>query len=95
MTLSELAARRDDILRVAAQHGARNVRVFGSVARGTADAGSDIDFLVDFEPGRSLFDQGGLQVALQELLGKPVDVVTMAGLRHRLRSHVLTEARPL
>ena len=67
MTLEELrAGNREAILRLAAEHGARNVRVFGSVARGDGDAESDIDFLVDLEPGRSLFDLGGLRARIRE-----------------------------
>jgi len=93
MTLEELrTVRRGEILRLAAQYGARNVRVFGSVARGEDDERSDIDFLVDLEPGRSLFDLGGLLMALQELLGTSVDVVTERGLRPRIRERVLEEA---
>jgi len=83
---------RDQILRLAERHGARNVRIFGSVARGEAHPGSDLDLLVDLEPGRSLFDLGGLLTALQELLGRPVDVVTERGLRSRIRTRVLSEA---
>jgi uncharacterized protein len=90
-----LRERRDAILRLAAKYGARNVRVFGSVARGEADDRSDVDFLVDLEPGRSLLDQAGLLVALQELLGQPVDVVTEQGLKERIRVRVLKEAVPL
>ena len=92
MTTTELLkSRRESIIRIAASHGARNVRVFGSVARGDAREGSDIDFLVDLEPGRSLFDLGGLLMDLQELLGREVDVVTEKGLRDRIRDRVLTE----
>jgi predicted nucleotidyltransferase len=66
MTLRELrTTKRDEILRIAAGRGARNVRVFGSVARGGNDARSDIDFLVDLEPGRSLFDLSGLPIDLE------------------------------
>jgi hypothetical protein len=90
-----LRARRAEILRLAAAHGARNVRVFGSVARGEADAASDVDFLVDLEPGRSVFDLGGLLMDLQDLLGREVDVVTERGLRDRIRDRVLREAVPL
>jgi len=93
MTLEQLrTVRREEILRLAARYGARNVRVFGSVARGDADVGSDIDFLVDLEGGRSLFDLGGLLMDLQDLLGAPVDVVTEKGLRPRIRQRVLHEA---
>jgi predicted nucleotidyltransferase len=90
-----LRARRDEILRIAAKHGAHNVRVFGSVARGEADENSDVDFLVALEPGRSLFDLGGLQYDLQAVLGCPVDVVTERGLKARIRDRVLKEAVPL
>ncbi len=96
MTLDTLITnRREDIRRVAARHGARNVRIFGSRARGDADERSDVDFLVDLEPGRSLFDLGGLQFDLERLLGCAVDVVTEKGLRERIRSRVLEEAVPL
>jgi hypothetical protein len=87
-----LQAKREEILRIAAQHGARNVRVFGSVARGEADEASDIDFLVELEPGRTLFDLGGLLMDLRELLGREVDVATERGLKPRIRERVLREA---
>jgi predicted nucleotidyltransferase len=80
---------------VAAAHGAHNVRVFGSVARGDADEASDVDFLVDMEPDRSLLDLAGLFLALGELLGCRVDVATERGLRARLRDRVLSEATTL
>ena len=87
--------RRDEILRIAARRGARNVRVFGSVARGESDSHSDIDFLVDLEPGRSLFDLSGLLIDLEAALQAEVDVVTERGLRPRIRDRVLQEAAPL
>lgn len=87
-----LGERRKQILDAAAKYGAYNVRVFGSVARGTADAESDIDFLVDMESGRSLLDLGGLLMELQYLLGHNVDVITPGGLRRRIRERVLREA---
>ena len=90
-----LRSKRQEILKVAARHGARRLRVFGSVARGQATPGSDVDFLVEMEPGRSLFDLGGLLMDLQDLLGCPVDVVTEKGLRARIRDRVLREAVPL
>lgn len=90
-----LGPRRADILRIAALHGARNVRVFGSVARGNADEASDIDFLVELEPGRTLFDLGGLLMDLRALLGRDVDVITEPGLKARIRDRVLAEAVPL
>lgn len=87
-----LKEKREQILKIAAKHGARNVRVFGSVARGEADEKSDIDFLVELEPGRSLLDHAALLVELEELLGHRVDVVTERGLRPRVRDRVLREA---
>jgi len=86
---------RAAVLRLAAQHGARDVRVFGSVARGDAGPGSDLDLLVDFEPGRSLLDQVALTQDLEQLLGTHVDVVTEDGLYWLLRRRIMGEARPL
>lgn len=93
--LKELRQKRTEILKLAAQHGAYNVRIFGSVARDEANAASDLDFLVDLEPGRSLLDLGGLLMDLQELLQRPVDVVTESSLRPRIRERALREALPL
>ena len=87
-----LGARRDEVLRLAAKHGARNVRVFGSVARGEADATSDLDFLIELEPGRNLLDMGGLLMDLQSVLRRPVDVISEKGLRPSIRARVLREA---
>ena len=93
ITLDELRTRkRNKILRLVASHGARNVRVFGSVARGEATAESDVDFLVELEPGRNLLDLGGLQMDLQEYLKQHVDVVTERGLLPSMRERVLDEA---
>lgn len=86
-----LKANREEIMRIAARHGARNIRVFGSVARGEADEHSDIDFLVDMEQGRSLLDMGGLLMDLEALLQRRVDVVTERGLKKRIRNRVLHE----
>lgn len=90
-----LQEKRQDILRIAAQHGAYNVRVFGSVARGEASPDSDVDLLVDMEPDKSLFDVGGLLMDLQALLGREVDVVTEKGLHWYIRDRVIQEAQPL
>jgi len=90
-----LKEKREEILRIAAKYGACNVRVFGSVARGEAGEDSDIDFLVDFEPGRSLLDQAALTLDLQDLLGRKADVVTERGLYWLLRRRILKEARAL
>lgn len=90
-----IASKRAEILRLAARRGAQNVRLFGSAARGKADPESDIDFLVDLEPGRSLLDLGGLLMDLQNLLGRDVDVVTEKALHWYIRERVLEEARQL
>jgi uncharacterized protein len=87
-----LQAKREEILRIAAQYGAYNVRIFGSVARGEADEKSDIDLLVDMEPIRSLLDLAGLLVDLEELLGCKVDIVPEDSLRKRIKDRVLKEA---
>jgi uncharacterized protein len=90
-----LRERRQDILVVAAKHHATNVRVFGSVARGEATTGSDIDLLVDMEPGSSLLDQVRLRRALTERLGVEVDVITSGGLLERDRETILGDAVPI
>jgi hypothetical protein len=87
-----IKAKRADILRLAAQHGARNVRVFGSVARGEACPDSDIDVLVEIEPGRTLLDRIGLMQDLEDLLGRKVDVVTEKALHRLIRQQVLEQA---
>ena len=93
MGISEIiGSKREEIFALAAKYGASNVRIFGSVAQGTADGDSDIDFLVDLEKGRSLLDLGGLLMDLQKLLGRDVDVITPAGLRERIRNSVLNRA---
>lgn len=90
--LSDLRRRRTEILEVANARGATRVRVVGSVARGDATESSDVDFLVDLEPGRGLLDLGGLLMDLQDLLGHDVDVTTEAGLRPRVARRVLADA---
>jgi len=93
MTAAELIREnREEILRLAADRGAYDVRIFGSVARGDDGMDSDVDFLVNLEPGRSLFDLGGLLMDLQDLLGRKVDVVTEAGLHWYVRDRILAEA---
>ena len=91
----DLQNQRSQILRTAANHGARNVRVFGSAARGDDRPDSDLDLLVDMEPGRSFLDLVGLSQDLEDLLGRKVDVLTDAGVHPLLRSHILADARPL
>jgi predicted nucleotidyltransferase len=87
--------RRDEILRIAARHGARNVRVFGSVVRGEDRAGSDVDLLVEMADDRSLLDLVGLEQDLEELLARHVDVLTDHGIHPALRARIIAEARPL
>lgn len=94
-TLETLRQNKEAIERIAQRWGARNVRVFGSIARGEAGAQSDVDFLVHFDADRSLLDHGGLLMDLQELLGCEVDVVDEDAMRPRLRDRVLREAVPL
>ena len=91
----ELHKRREEIMGIAARHGARSVRVFGSAARGEERPDSDVDFLVEMEPGRSLFDMGRLLLDLQDLLGRKVDLVEPQGLHWYVRDRVLREARTL
>ncbi|MCA1846475.1 MAG: nucleotidyltransferase family protein [Actinobacteria bacterium] len=91
MTLETLRARRGEVLEVAHRRGVRVVWIFGSVARGDAGPGSDVDFLVEFEPGRSLLDQVHLIDELGSLLGTRVDVVAKGGLLAR-DQHILAEA---
>ena len=86
---------REAILAIAARHGARNVRVFGSFARGDASPDSDLDLLIDAGPQTSAWFPGGLVADLEELLGRRVDVIEPAGLHHLLRDRVLAEAVPL
>jgi len=86
---------RAAILQLLADHQAEHPRVFGSVARGTATKDSDFDLLVDFAPGASVFDQVALAGALEELLGRPVDVGEPDGLHWMVRPSALLEAVPL
>ncbi|NOX63793.1 MAG: nucleotidyltransferase family protein [Chloroflexi bacterium] len=95
MRYRELMEKREMVYEIAARYGARNLRVFGSVARGDEIPESDIDILVDMEAGRSLLDLGGLLMELKDVFGCEVDVVTVQGLRERLRERVLKEAVPL
>ena len=93
MTVTELVQQKgDDIKRIAAAHGACNVRVFGSVARREAGPNSDIDLLIDIGSTTSAWFPAGLILDLEELLGHRVEVVTENGLHHALRDHVLREA---
>lgn len=95
MELADLIKRRDEILSLAAKHGAHNIRVFGSLARGEAKPGSDIDLLVDFEPMCSLLDQAELVQNLEAALLCPVDIVEPQALHWFIRDQILSEATPL
>jgi predicted nucleotidyltransferase len=86
---------RDTVRRIIAQGNLRNPRVFGSTARGNDHDGSDLDLLVDAGPETTLFDLGGLQVELEELLGVRVDLLTPQDLPPRIRERVLREAMPV
>ena len=90
-----LQRQRGAILRIAANYGARNIRIFGSISRGVETEHSDVDLLVDLEPGRSLLDQVGLKQELEELLGRSVDVVVEGGISPYLEERILAEAVPL
>lgn len=95
VTLEMLRTNREAIHAIAARHGASNLRVFGSVARGEAGPGSDVDFLVDFEPGVSLLDHAGLVLDLEDYLQCKVDVGAARALKPRLRKRVFADALPL
>jgi predicted nucleotidyltransferase len=90
-----LQERREEILRIAASHGGRNVRVFGSLARGEAGPDSDLDILVKLDPGRSLLDLIAIKQDLEDLLGCGVDVLTEAAISPYIREQVLKEAASL
>ncbi len=91
LDLRELRARRQEILWCAAEHGARNVRVFGSMARGETGATSDVDLLVEMEPGRSLLDLVGLWQDLEDMLGTHVDVLSEGGVSPLLRERIYAD----
>jgi len=95
VALSDILGRRDEILRVAARHGAHHVRVFGSVVRGEAGEDSDVDFLVRLDADRSLIDHVAFMQDLEDLFGCRVDVVTERALHRLIRDCVLAEAVPL
>lgn len=92
LNLENLRQKRDQILRITESYGARNVRIFGSVARGEESPESDLDLLVDLEPDRNLLDLSHLIIDLQDLLGRKVDVVEPEGLHWYIRDRVLKEA---
>jgi uncharacterized protein len=95
MGIEEIAKHKNQILALAAKHGASNVRIFGSMANGTANENSDVDFLVELQEGRSLFDMGGLLMDLQALLHRKVDITTEKGLHWYIKDRIIGEARPV
>jgi hypothetical protein len=95
ITRQALQQRRQEILDIAARYGAHDVRIFGSVARGDATETSDLDLIVRFDPGRSLFDHGRLLMDLRDLLGVKVDIISENGIRERWRDYLMREAVPL
>ena len=90
-----LHEKREEIQNIASRHGAYNIRIFGSVVRGEDGPDSDIDFLIDAGPTTSSWFPAGLILDLQEILGRPVEVVTEKALNPYIRDHVLREAVPL
>ena len=92
--LATVRAYRQAILALASRHGARNVRLFGSVVRGDTHSRSDIDFLIDLDPARTLLDWSGFWQGLEQLLGRPVDVAIESNLRPAVRDEALREAVP-
>ena len=94
-TLELVRAKREEIQRIAVKHGARNVRVFGSMARGDARPDSDVDFLIEVGAETSSWFPAGLILDLENLLGRRVEVVTERGLNHLIRDDVLREAVPV
>ena len=87
--------KREEILSIAAKHGAQSIRIFGSVAKGEDTPESDVDFLVSMESGRSLFDMANMLVELQDLLNCNVDIVEPEGLHWFVKDQILKEAIPL
>ena len=94
-TIDLLKTRRDHIIQLAAHHGAHNVRVFGSVARGKAGPTSDVDLLVEMDQGRSLLDLIELSQELEAYLDRKVDILTDEGLSPYLEQRIHAEAVPL
>lgn len=90
-----LKDKREQILHIASEHGANDVRIFGSVVRGESGPCSDIDMLVVLDPDRSLLDHVALKQDIEDLLGQDVDVVTENALHWYIRARILEEAVPL
>lgn len=95
VSLDDVRAHREEIVRVGERFGVRNIRVFGSVARGTSHQDSDLDLLIDVDPGHGYFDMAGFALEIEELLGVFTQVATVGGLKTRIRDRVLGEAAPV
>jgi predicted nucleotidyltransferase len=96
MALEEIVQqKRDEIIAIAAKHGAYHVRIFGSVARGESGPDSDVDFLIDMDGNRSLLDMSGLWLELEELLGRKVNIAEPDAVHWYIRDRVIAEAKPL
>lgn len=95
VSFNDIQSKRDVIIDAAVRHGAHNVRIFGSVARGENSSSSDIDFLVEMDEKSSLFDQAELLYDLEQIFGCKVDVVDQSRLHSLIRDRILAESRPL
>ena len=91
-TSKDIAKQKEEIERLARKYGIESVKIFGSVARGSADEDSDVDLLVEVKDGTSLLSLGGFQVEMEQLLARKVDVTTRGGLKERIRESVIKEA---
>jgi len=92
MTLQEIRKYKNQIIAIGNQFGITNIKVFGSTVREESDQSSDVDLLVEVQSGRTLFDLGGFQMAIKDLINRDVDIVTDNGLRDRIKQTVLDEA---
>ncbi|KAF0153612.1 MAG: nucleotidyltransferase [Ignavibacteria bacterium] len=95
MHIAELRNKKEDILKLANIFGVKEIRIFGSVARNKQDRGSDIDFLVEMEKNKSLFDRFGFKHELEQLLQQKVDVISIKAIHGRLKENILKESLPL
>lgn len=95
ITLAEVRNRKTEILHIAARRGVKNIRVFGSVARGNPTVASDVDFLVEMEPHHGLFDLSGFRLDMEDLLGCRVDVATPGAIDPRMKERIYADAQPL
>ena len=95
MQIAELRNRKEDILKLAFSYGVKDIRIFGSVARGEQDDNSDVDILVEMDKNKSLFDRLGFKYELEKLLQKKVDVISVRAIRGRLKENILKESLPL